>query len=153
MGLVADICPKSTRSQRKTTEMLAGKREIGSLQRDFTVADIRDFTRDPSRTSKCFHIWHRYEVMAVRGKGGGRGRGCGSPGPGSPKGPREWGGPRLQRSTCRLTFNPVKPLKGYSLARYSGWDLIFRFLVDVMDEKGIGTINTWVTWKKVIKSL
>lgn len=76
MGLVADICPKSTSSERKTTEMFAGGKKIGSLQRDFTVTDIRDFTRDRSRTSKCFHIWHRYEVMTVRGKGGGRGRGC-----------------------------------------------------------------------------
>lgn len=64
----------------KTTAMVqgGGEKKFGSLQRDFTVADIRDFTRDRSRTSKCFHIWHRYELLTVRGKGGGRGGGVGA---------------------------------------------------------------------------
>lgn len=87
MGLVADICPKSTSSEIKTTEMFAGKKKIGSLQRDFTVADIHDFTRDRSRTSKCFHIWHRYKVMTVRGKGEAGGGGVEALVRGAPKDP------------------------------------------------------------------
>lgn len=74
----------------KTTEMFqwgGGEKKFRSLQRDFTVADIRDFTRDRSRTSKCFHIWHRYELMTVRGKGEAGGGGVGPLLEGAPKDP------------------------------------------------------------------
>lgn len=88
MGLVADICPKSTSSKRKTTEMFQGKGgNVGSLQRDCTVAYLRDFTRDRSRTSKCFHIWHRYQVMTVSGKGEAGGGGVEALVRGAPKDP------------------------------------------------------------------
>lgn len=91
MGLVADICPKSTSSERKQRRCFSegggGEKKFRSLQRDFTVADIRDFTRDRSRTSKCFHIWHRYELMTVRGKGEAGGGGVGPLLEGAPKDP------------------------------------------------------------------
>lgn len=83
-GIGSRYLSEINKLREKQQRCLQRKKQIGSLQRDFTVDPIRDFTRDQSRTSKCFYIWHIYKVMTVRGKGGGRGRGCWGAGPGEP---------------------------------------------------------------------